>query len=186
MRLILLGAPGSGKGTQGQRLAERFEVPHIASGDLLRAEVRAQTEFGRRVVGYLDSGQLAPDELVSELVLPVVLAAAQAGGYVLDGFPRSVTQAVKAEGVVAEAGAGPQHVIYLAVPEQVLVQRLLERAGAAGRSDDTLEVITDRLRVFEAATRPLVDHYRARGLLREVAAQVPADEVTRAIVATLE
>jgi adenylate kinase len=114
----------------------------------------------------------------------VVLAAAAAGGYVLDGFPRSVAQAVKAEELATDS-AGPERVIFLAVPEQLLVQRLLERAAAAGRSDDMPAVITDRLRVFESETRPLVDHYRALGLLREVAADLPAEEVTEAILAVL-
>ena len=182
MRVVLLGAPGSGKGTQGQRLAQRLGVPHIASGDLLRAQVQAQTELGRRVAGCLDSGQLVPDELVYDLVLPVVLAAAEAGGYVLDGFPRSVAQAVKAERLAAAAAAAPERVVFLAVPEQLLVLRLLERAAEAGRSDDTPAVIADRLRVFESETRPLVEHYRARGLLLEVAADLPVDEVTEAIV----
>jgi adenylate kinase len=180
----MLGAPGSGKGTQGQRLAERFGVSHIASGDLLRAQVLAQTELGQLAAGYLDSGQLVPDELVFDLVLPVVLAAAEAGGYVLDGFPRSVAQAVKAQALASDS-AGPERVIFLAAPEQLLVQRLLARATAAKRSDDTPAVIIDRLRVFESETRPLVDHYRARGLLREVAADLPVDEVTEAIVAVL-
>jgi adenylate kinase len=182
----MLGAPGSGKGTQGARLAERLQVPHIASGDLLRAQVRDRTELGRLIAGCLDSGKLVPDEQVLDLVLPVVLAAAAgAGGYVLDGFPRSVAQAVKAESVLAESDAGVERVIFLAVPEPVLVERLLERAGAAGRSDDTPEVIGDRLRVFQAETRPLIDHYRARGLLLEVAADRPAEEITQAIVTIL-
>lgn len=180
----MLGAPGSGKGTQGQRLATRFGVAHIASGDLLRAQVRARTELGRLVTGYLDSGRLVPDALVFDLVLPAVLAAAEAGGYVLDGFPRSVSQAVRVEDSLA-GSAGPQRVVFLAVPEQVLVRRLLERASATGRSDDTPEVITDRLRVFEAETKPLIAHYRARGLLSEVAADLPPDEVAQAILAVL-
>jgi adenylate kinase len=184
-RVVLLGAPGSGKGTQGRRLAQQVGVTHIASGDLLRAEVRARSELGRQVAGYLDSGQLVPDQVVLDLVLPVVLTAAEAGGYILDGFPRSVPQAVRADSLLAESDAGPQRVIFLAIAEQLLVSRLLERATAAGRSDDTAEVIADRLGVFETATRPLVDHYRARGLLREVAADQPADEVTRAILAAL-
>jgi adenylate kinase len=184
MRLVIIGAPGSGKGTQGQRLADRLGVPHIASGDLLRAQVRAQTELGRLAAGYLNSGWLVPDELVFDLVLPVVVAAAEAGGYVLDGFPRSVAQAVKAQELTADS-VGPERVIFLAVAEQLLVQRLLARAAAAGRSDDTPGVITDRLRVFESETRPLVDHYRGRGLLREVAADLPADEVYEAILAAL-
>lgn len=187
MRLVMLGAPGSGKGTQGARLAEHFNVPHIASGDLLRAQVRDRTELGRLIVGCLDSGKLVPDQHVLDLVLPVVLAAAaETGGYVLDGFPRSVVQAVKAEGVLAESGVGAERVIFLAVPEPVLVERLLERASAAGRSDDTPEVIGDRLRVFHAETRPLIDHYRARGLLLEVPADRPAEEITQAIVGALQ
>jgi adenylate kinase len=186
MRLVLLGAPGSGKGTQGKRLADRLGVPHIASGDLLREQVGARTELGVRVADYLASGRLVPDELVFDLVLPVVLAAAEdGGGYVLDGFPRSVAQAVKAQRLAPEA-AGPERVIFLAVPQPLLVQRLLERAAASGRADDTPAVITDRLRVFESETQPLVDHYRARGLLREVAGDLPADEVTEAIVAAVQ
>jgi adenylate kinase len=185
MRLVMLGAPGSGKGTQGARLAAHLGVPHIASGDLLRAQVRDRTELGRLIAGCLDSGQLVPDEQVFDLVLPAVLAAAETGGYVLDGFPRSVGQAVKAQEVLAEPGAGPERVVFLAVPEPVLVERLLQRATAAGRSDDTPEVIGDRLRVFQAETRPLIAHYRAHGLLLEVPADRPADEITQAIVAAL-
>jgi len=181
MRVVLLGAPGSGKGTQGERLATRLGVPHIASGDLLRAQVQARTELGRQVAGCLDSGRLVPDELVFDLVLPVVLAAAKAGGYVLDGFPRSVAQAVEVE----DQAAGPERVIFLAVPEQLLVQRLLERAAESGRSDDTPAVITDRLRVFDSETRQLVEYYRACGALREVAADLPVDEVTKGILAVL-
>jgi adenylate kinase len=181
MRVMMLGAPGSGKGTQGKRLAERLGVPHIASGDLLRAEVRGETELGRQVADCLDSGRLVSDELVYDLVLPVVLAAAEAGGYVLDGFPRSVAQAVK----LAEHATGPERVIFLSVPEPLLVRRLLERAAESGRSDDTRTVITDRLRVFESETRPLIDHYRADGVLQEVAADLPVDEVTKAILAAL-
>ena len=181
MRVVMLGAPGSGKGTQGERLATHVGVPHIASGDLLRAEVRARTELGRQAAGCLDSGRLVPDELVVDLVLPVVLAAAEAGGYVLDGFPRSVGQAV----TLAGHAAAPERVIFLSVPQELLVRRLLDRAAGSGRSDDTQTVITDRLRVFESETRPLIDYYRARGVLREVAADLPVDEVAKAILALL-
>ncbi len=186
MRTVLLGGPGSGKGTQGDRLANRFGVPHIATGDLLRAEVRAGSDLGRQVAGYLDSGRLVPDELVADLMLPAVLDAAGAGGYVLDGFPRSVAQAVHADAVLARSGAGPESVLFLAVAQDELVRRLLERAGSAGRSDDNAEVIADRLRVFEAETRPLIEYYRAQRLLIEVAADQPVDRVTEAILAALE
>ena len=186
MRTVLLGGPGSGKGTQGDRLATRFGVPHIATGDLLRAEVRAGSDLGRQVAGYLDSGRLVPDELVTDLMLPAVLDAAGAGGYVLDGFPRSVAQAVQADAVLVRSGAGPESVLFLAVAADELVRRLLERAGSAGRSDDTAEVIADRLRVFEAETRPLIEYYRAQRLLIEVAADQPVDRVTESILAALE
>ena len=182
---MLLGAPGSGKGTQGQRLARRLGVPHISSGGLLRAEVRGGTELGTTARGYLDSGRLVPDQLVFDLVLPAVLAAAEAGGYLLDGFPRSVPQAVQADLLLTRSGAALQRVLFLAADENLLAARLLERAAKDGRSDDTAEVIVDRLRVYEHETRPLVEHYRARGILREVAADESVDEVTEAILQAL-
>jgi adenylate kinase len=182
---MLLGAPGSGKGTQGQRLARQLDVPHISSGDLLRAEVRTGTELGTTARGYLDRGRLVPDELVFDLVLPSVLAAAEAGGYLLDGFPRSVTQAIKADRLLADSGAELQRVVFLVAEADLLTGRLLERAAATGRSDDTAEVIADRLRVFEHETRPLVEHYRAQGLLREVPADQPVEAVTEAILHAL-
>lgn len=184
-RLMLLGGPGSGKGTQGRQLARRLGVPHVSSGDLLRAEVRAATELGTTARGFLDSGRLVPDELVFDLVLPAVLTAAGTGGYLLDGFPRSVAQAVRLDPVLERSGAGLQCVVFLAAEEAVLAGRLLERAAEAGRSDDTAEVIADRLQVFERETRPLVEHYRSRGVLREVAADQPVDEVTDAILRVL-
>jgi adenylate kinase len=184
-RVMLLGAPGSGKGTQGQRLARRLGVPHISSGGLLRAEVRGGTELGTTARGYLDSGRLVPDQLVFDLVLPAVLAAAEAGGYLLDGFPRSVPQAVQADLLLTRSGAALQRVLFLAADENLLAARLLERAAKDGRSDDTAEVIVDRLRVYEHETRPLVEHYRARGILREVAADESVDEVTEAILQAL-
>ncbi|MDQ1741796.1 MAG: adenylate kinase [Pseudonocardiales bacterium] len=184
-RVMLLGAPGSGKGTQGERLARRLDVPHISSGDLLRAEVRDGTALGTTARGYLDSGRLVPDDLVFDLVLPAVLAAAEAGGYLLDGFPRSVAQAVRADQLLTRSGAELQRVVFLSADDDLLAGRLLERAAAAGRSDDTAEVIADRLRVFERETRPLVEHYRARGMLREVAADQPVEEVTEAVLRAL-
>jgi adenylate kinase len=186
MRLILLGGPGSGKGTQGHRLAARLGVAHIASGDLLRAQVEAGTELGRTVAGYLDTGQLVPDELVFDLVMAAALRAAQHGGYILDGFPRTVQQAVKAEQVAGPSGASAQRVIFLAVPRQVLVDRLLARAAEEGRSDDILPVILERLDVFDSETSPLIAYFRAAGLLAEVAADGTEDEVMAAILAALQ
>ena len=185
MKLLLIGPPGSGKGTQGDRLAEKFGLEHIAAGDLLRAEVEAGTPIGTKAKEYLDQGELVPDELVIELVMPVVAAAVERNGYVLDGFPRSVGQAVVARGMAEEIGAVPDAVIYLDASRDVLVERILARAKTEGRSDDTAEVVHNRLEVFDEATRPLIDYYRSRGLLRVVNGDLSEEEVTAEILAAI-
>ena len=185
MNLLLVGPPGSGKGTQGERLAKRLGIEHIAAGDLLREEVRADTPLGSKVRGYLEHGELVPDELVIDLLMPRVLAAARNGGYLLDGFPRSVGQAREARRLADEEGFSADAVIYLDAPRDELVNRILARAKVEGRSDDTPEVIRHRLGVFDEATAPLIDYYRGRGLLRVVDASRTADEVTAAILAEL-
>ena len=185
MRLLLLGGPGSGKGTQGERLAERFGLAHISSGDALRAEVARGSEVGRRVAGYLDRGELVPDEVVVEVVRPVVSEAARASGYLLDGFPRNLAQAQALDSALAREGIAPDAAIYLDVPEDELRRRLLARAATEHRSDDTPEVIAHRLEVFREATEPIVDHYRERGQLIAVAGDRPPDEVTGDLVTAL-
>ncbi len=185
MRVLLIGPPGSGKGTQGERLAERLGVEHIAAGDLLRAEVTAGTDLGRQVADLLQRGDLVPDPTIIELVLPRVVAAAHSGGYLLDGFPRSVEQAVEARKLADQAGAGPDAVIYLDVPREELMRRILRRAQEQGRSDDNEHTVENRLQVFDEATRPLVDYYRERGLLHVIDAAREADTVTTAILDSL-
>jgi adenylate kinase len=123
MRLLLLAGPGGGKGTQGARLAERLEVEHVAAGDALRAEVERATEIGTRIAGYLDVGELVPDEVVVDLMTPVVAAAAQDGGYILDGFPRNLAQAHVADEAWERRGIGLEAVVYLEVPEAELRRR---------------------------------------------------------------
>jgi adenylate kinase len=185
MKLLLIGPPGSGKGTQGQLLADRFGLDHIAAGDLLRAEVEAGTPVGKEAADYLDRGELVPDELVIELIMPVVVAAVEGNGYVLDGFPRSVGQALVARQMAEEAGAIPDAVIYLEVARAELVERILARARIEGRSDDTAEVVHNRLEVFDEATRPLIDYYRSRGLLHVVNGNLSEEEVTAEILAAI-
>lgn len=185
MRVLLIGPPGSGKGTQGERLAHRLAVEHIAAGDLLRAEVRAQTPTGRQVAELLDRGDLVPDETVIELVLPKLVQAAQAGGYLLDGFPRTVDQAVEARKLADQAGAAPDAVVYLDVSREELTRRILRRAEEQGRTDDNERTVANRLHVFDEATRPLVDYYRERGLLHTIDAARDADTVTTAILDSL-
>ena len=176
MRLVLLGAPGSGKGTQGAALARRLGVPYVSSGELLRAHVAAGTELGRRIAPYLDRGDLVPDELVLAAVSDALAAADRAGGYVLEGFPRTLTQA-RSAGV-----ASPDAVVYLALPDDVARRRLARRAEAGRRDDADPEAIERRFRLFHAETEPLVDFYRERGLLTTVDAAQPIDAVTAAIL----
>ncbi len=184
LRLVMLGGPGSGKGTQANRLAEATGARHISTGDLLRAEVAADSPLGHRVAGYLDAGELVPDEVLLNLTLPLVEAAAAERGYLLDGFPRSVEQARElAERVSKRAEVAT--VVFLSVPREELVSRLLHRAAEQDRSDDTAEVIHRRLQVFEEETSSLIDYYRRAGLLVTVDGAADVAEVHRRILATL-
>jgi len=185
MNVLLIGPPGSGKGTQGERLAERLGIEHLAAGDLLRAEVENQTPLGRQVSDIMQRGELVPDVVILSLLMPRVLAAAENHGYLLDGFPRSVEQAREARKLAQQAGAGPDAVIYLDAPRDELVRRILARAEVEGRADDNPETVENRLRVFDEATAPLVDHYRERGLLHVVNAAQHEDEVTADILREL-
>jgi adenylate kinase len=185
MKVLLIGPPGSGKGTQGERLAAGLGLEHVAAGDLLRDEVEKQTPLGKRVQDMMQRGELVPDAVIISLLMPRVLAASDANGYVLDGFPRSVDQAVEARKLAELAAAGPDAVIYLDAPREELVRRILARAEIEGRADDNPQTVSNRLRVFDDATRPLIDYYRDRGLLHVVNADQHEDEVTHDILKAL-
>jgi len=185
MRLLLIGPPGCGKGTQGARIAARYGVEHIAAGDILRAEVAAETELGNQIASYIRAGELVPDEVIIDVVVPRVLAAAQSNGYVLDGFPRSMRQAVEARRIAEQHGSAVRRAVYLQAPNRDLVARLLRRAEIEGRSDDRPDVIRHRLAVFNEATAPLLAFYRERGLLDVIDATLPPDVVTELILAAL-
>ncbi|GAB2473295.1 adenylate kinase family protein [Jatrophihabitans fulvus] len=185
MNVLLIGPPGAGKGTQGERLARELGLEHLATGDLLRAEVKTGTELGLKAEAVMQRGDLVPDDVIIEMVMPRVLAAARGNGYLLDGFPRSVEQASEARKLAASENASPDAVIYLDVPREELMRRILARAETEGRSDDNEETVRNRLRVFDEATQPLVDHYRDRGLLHVVDADQDQESVTRAILAVL-
>jgi adenylate kinase len=182
VKVLLIGPPGSGKGTQGERLAQRLGIEHIAAGDLLRAEVSAQTPLGQQVSAIMQRGDLVPDEVILNLILPKVVAAAAARGYVLDGFPRSLDQAVEARKLAERVDASPDAVVYLDAPRDVLVRRIVARAAVEGRSDDNRETVRNRLRVFDEATEPLVEYYRDRGLLHVIDAAQDEHAVTAAIL----
>ncbi len=168
LRALLLAPPGAGKGTQGTVLAERFDVPHLATGDLLREHVADGTENGREAREYMERGDLVPDGLVVSLVLACIAGPQPLEGYVLDGFPRTIEQAEAAFRWGSERGRTFHAVISLHVAEEELVRRLLERGAAAGRVDDTEATLRERLRVYEAKTQPLEGFYEARGILLEV------------------
>jgi adenylate kinase len=185
VRLLLLAPPGAGKGTQGERLAAWSGVRHIAAGDLLRAAARAGGPLGSQIAGYQARGDLVPDQIVIDALTPVVVDAAARGGYILDGFPRTLPQAVAAAELAVRLGVRLDAAIYLHAPADVLKARLLDRARQGGRADDVAEVIQHRLRVFAETTGPLVPYYTERGILVAVDADQPPESVTAEIQARL-
>ena len=178
MRLLLLAPPGAGKGTQGERLAAWYDVRHIAAGDLLRAEAQAEGTLGREIADYQARGDLVPDQVVLDVLAPVVVEAAARGGYILDGFPRTLAQATAAAELAARLGVTLQAAVYLYAPDTVLTRRLLHRASEGGRADDRADVIRHRLKVFAETTGPLVPYYSERGILVAVDADQPPEAVT--------
>jgi adenylate kinase len=180
-----MGPPGSGKGTQGDKLAEELSLTHIAVGDLLRSEVEAATDLGRAVAAPMERGELISDDLIAELIGPYVLAAASNGGYILDGFPRTLTQAVAARQVANDLNVDADVVVWLEVPPTELIRRLVGRSQEERRSDDAIEIVKRRLQVYEDATRPLLDYYHGRGLLVGVEASGDPDTVTKHILEAL-
>jgi adenylate kinase len=183
MRILLIGAPGAGKGTQATLIAERFHIAHISSGDLLRMHVEENTTIGRAAREYLAKGDLVPDAIVMDMLRKPVVAASETGGYVLDGFPRTVEQAKAAYETAQELGVAVEVAIHLDVPTAELTRRLLARGRG---KDDTPEVIEHRLAVFEAMTRPMLDYYAEREELITVNGARPVREVFWSITVQLQ
>jgi adenylate kinase len=181
VRLLLLGPPGAGKGTQGARLADALEIQHIAAGDVLRAEVARKSAVGLRAGRFLRAGELAPDDLIIDALMSTLVAAAARGGYILDGFPRTAPQARALDAVSGDLNIPLEAAVYLDVHEDELMRRLLARAEIEGRSDDTPDVIARRLHVFGETTRPLIKRYEERGLLVTVDGTRSVDEITHEI-----
>jgi adenylate kinase len=185
MRILLLAPPGAGKGTQGKRLSEYYCVPHIATGDLLREHVERGTEIGQQVKRKLDQGELVSDDLVLAMVQQALDELPGADGYILDGFPRTVNQAIEGHKSAEPRGLAAQAAVYLAADDAELIRRLLQRSAEEGRKDDTEEVIRQRLATYKTETAPVIDHYRQRRMLVEVDGAQPVEEVTRDIVEML-
>ena len=183
MRLLLIGAPGSGKGTQAQRLAERFGITHISSGDLLRQHVRDGTALGRTIKSYVEAGDLVPDAVVMDMLRKPTVAATESGGYVLDGFPRTVEQAEAVFPTALALGVEVQAAIHLDVPREELVRRLLARHRG---SDDTETVIEHRLQVYLDKTVPLLEYYAGWEWMFTVDGAKPPDAVHAEILGRLQ
>ena len=182
MRLVLLGPPGAGKGTQGEALAARYAVEHISSGELFRQQIAAGSPLGAQVQRYLAAGELVPDDLVFTLIGDAVNRAVDSrGGYILDGFPRNLVQAERAQDLADRAGVTANVVLLLVLSDGVARERLLHRSE--GRGDDQDPAVVDRrLQVFRADTAPLVDFYEHRGILVSVDATPPPAQVTAAAI----
>jgi len=183
VRLLLIGPPGAGKGTQAARLAAHFGVAHIASGDLLRKHMAEGTAIGRSVKEIVERGDLVPDGVVMDILYKPVTAASKAGGYILDGFPRTVEQAEAAYMVAKNLGVSVQVAIHLKVPDDELVRRLLARARGA---DDTEDVIRHRLEVYREKTLPMLQYYEDREKVITVNGARPMDEVTWSLQVQLQ
>jgi adenylate kinase len=181
LRALLLAPPGAGKGTQGKLLAEEYGVPHLATGDLLRRNVAEGTPIGLEAKDYMERGELVPDELVVELVNRAINEPAPLTGFVLDGYPRTLVQATDAYERARASNRTFHAVIYLEVPEDELVHRLLQRGRQSGRADDTESTIRNRLQVYAASTEPLLHYYDGRDILVRIDGTGPIDVVAARI-----
>ncbi|ESY09990.1 adenylate kinase [Mesorhizobium sp. M0615] len=191
MRLILLGPPGAGKGTQAQRLVEKYGIPQLSTGDMLRAAVQAGTEVGKRAKAVMDAGELVSDAIVNAIVAERIDQPDCTNGFILDGYPRTLVQADAVESMLAERGIGLDAVIEFVVDDKALVGRIVKRADdakAAGqpvRKDDNPVVFEERLREYYKKTAPLIGYYYAKRSLRSVDGMAPVDTVTAEIDALL-
>jgi adenylate kinase len=178
MRIVFLGPPGSGKGTQAKLLAERLGVPAISTGEMLRAAVLQGTHLGGKVKEVMESGELVPDDLMISLIRERLSAPDAAPGFILDGFPRTVDQALALEKILSGNEKALQAVVNLTAPESALIGRLAGRSGTEQRADDRVDTVLERLRVYHQKTEPLVDFYRRRNLLTEVDGIGTVPEIT--------
>lgn len=185
MRLVLLGAPGSGKGTQATRLKEHLQVPHISTGDLLRAEVAAGSKLGLAAKQVMDRGNLVSDEILLGMLEARLARPDTANGFILDGYPRNLAQAAALDGLLARIGQPMDFAVQLAVPTGLLVERIAGRAKAEGRADDSPDSVRTRLDVYDSQTAPVIDFYRQHGQLTVVDGVGSLDDVFSRIVEKL-
>ncbi len=163
LNIVIFGAPGSGKGTQSERIVAKYGINHISTGDVLRAEIKDNTELGKIAKGYIDQGQLIPDELIIDILAKTLDSFEDSKGVIFDGFPRTIPQAEALKKVLAERGQSVSIMLDLDVPEDELMTRLIKRGQESGRADDNEETIKKRLVVYHSQTAPLIDWYKAEG-----------------------
>lgn len=185
MRLIILGPPGAGKGTQATQIAEHYGIPAISTGDIFRANIKNETELGLQVKEILASGGYVSDDITNAIVEARLAEDDAASGFLLDGYPRTTAQVTALDAMLAKSDHSVDKVLELVVDDEVVVQRLLKRAELEGRADDTEEVIRERMAIYHRETKPLSDAYAERGLLVTVDGEGEVDEVAERIVAAL-
>jgi len=186
MRIVFLGAPGSGKGTQATKVRTELGIAHISTGDLLRAQVKAGTPLGIKAKKVMDLGQLVSDDVVLGMLEARLAEPDTAPGFILDGYPRNLVQANALDELLARVGQPVDVVVLLAVPSELIVSRLAGRAQAEGRKDDTPETVRERLRVYAEQTEPVIGFYRTAGKLIEVDGVGEVDEVNARILSAIQ
>jgi adenylate kinase len=186
MRVIIMGPPGAGKGTQAKFIAEHFKIPAISTGDIFRANVSEGTELGLEAKRYMDAGEYVPDEVTNLMVRNRIDESDAVSGFLLDGYPRTLAQVEELDGMIGFTGHRLDAVVVLTVDHDELVQRLVQRAALEGRADDTEDVIRRRQEVYAEQTAPLIEVYRDRDLLIEVDGLGEVDDVTQRIFAALD
>ena len=186
MRIILMGPPGAGKGTQAKVIAERLSIPAVSTGDIFRQNVSQQTELGLEAKRYMDAGDYVPDEVTNAMVRTRIAEPDAADGFLLDGYPRTVAQVAELDSMLEESGHALDAVVVLTVDKDEVVQRLLNRAHEEGRTDDTEEVMRHRQDVYAEQTAPLIEVYDERSLLVEVDGMGAVEDVTARVFDALE
>ncbi len=186
LNIVIFGAPGSGKGTQSQRMVDKYGLNHISTGDVLRAEIRNGTELGQTAKGYIDQGQLIPDELMIDILASVLDGFRDSKGVIFDGFPRTIAQAEALKKMLAERGQEVSVMIDLDVPEEELMSRLIRRGIDSGRADDNEETIRKRLAVYHSQTAPLIGWFKDENKYHHIEGMGSMEEISAKIVEAID